>query len=423
MTAFRVVLLGALIELPTAYADSAATSDNAMDGALALLRNQRITTTLRADYFQSSTTLDGRDNLSALTAQVKALPSLNDTIDGKLEARLTENTSGVGGVTTRLLESYANVHFAKADLRLGRQVIAWGRADGINPTDNLTPRDYTVLLPFDDDQRFGTTALLLNTYPSRDITVTLFATPFFEPSKFPLPPGAPVIDHTPARTAPASELAVKLNKTGGNLDWSVSYFHGYRPLPYVQPLGAALELYYPRIDVIGADFAHNFGRFGVRGEMAYTLPEQRTAADPNTTNPRLFWVMGIDRTFFDNLTLNLQVFERWMQNYRNPMELADPAARAAATENAVIDGQASRISNGLTFRINDKWLNDTLEAEIFTVANFAHSNYFVRPQVSYSFNDHLKGTVGGEIYRGPGDTQYGLLRPDSGAFAELRYGF
>jgi hypothetical protein len=424
MTAIRAVLLVALTGLPAAHADSASSRDTALDDALALLRDQRITTTLRADYFQSSRTLDGENNLSAATVQVKALPRLNDTIDGKLEARFSDDLSGPeGGIKTRLLEGFATIHYARMDLRVGRQVIAWGRADGINPTDNITPRDYTVLLPFDDDQRFGATALLLNGYPSQDLTLTLITTPFFQPSQIALPPGAPVIDHPPARTVSGSELALKVNHTGGELDWSISYFHGSRLLPYIRPAGAVWELYYPRISVVGADFARNFGRFGVRGEMAYTRPEQNAAADPNTTNPRVFWVLGIDRTFFDDLNINLQVFEHLMQHYRSPTELASPSTRIIATENAIIDGQASRISNGITFRVNNKWINQTLEAEVFAVANFAHSNYFVRPLVSYAFNDHLKGTVGAEIYRGAGDTQYGLLRPDSGAFAELRYGF
>ena len=34
-----------------------------------------------------------------------------------------------------------------------------GRADRINPTDNLTPRDFTLLVPDDEDQRFGTAAI------------------------------------------------------------------------------------------------------------------------------------------------------------------------------------------------------------------------------------------------------------------------
>ena len=45
------------------------------------------------------------------------------------------------------------------------------------------------------------------------------------------------------------------------------------------------------------------------------------------------------------------------------------------------------------------------------------------PLVTYSFDDHWKGTLGAEIYRGPVDTTYGGLKKNRGAFLELRYGF
>ena len=50
------------------------------------------------------------------------------------------------------------------DVRAGRQIIAWGRADGLNPTDNLTGEDLTLLAPDDDDRRLGTTALRASYY-------------------------------------------------------------------------------------------------------------------------------------------------------------------------------------------------------------------------------------------------------------------
>src|SRR5262249_54766607 len=45
------------------------------------------------------------------------------------------------------------------DLELGRQKLAWGRTDGVNPTDNLTPRDWTDPL---DEQRLSPWALRAN---------------------------------------------------------------------------------------------------------------------------------------------------------------------------------------------------------------------------------------------------------------------
>ena len=181
---------------------------------LAFLHEQRVTTLLRMDYFQSSNSRDGAENFVGTTLQVKALPRITEALDGKIEwrgsARDLRDRHDYGPESD-LLEAYITAHFGQADLRIGKQIIAWGRADGINPTDNLTPRDFVVLLPLEEDQRFGTTAIKLDTYLSQELTFTAFASSFFEPAKFPLPEGVSIQRTQPAHTASDSELAFKLS--------------------------------------------------------------------------------------------------------------------------------------------------------------------------------------------------------------------
>lgn len=390
------------------------------------LRDQGLGGSLRLDYFRSSRNLDDQTDFIGATTQVKLLPDFSQTVNGKIEARITNPDVGDGGDThSTLLEAYATARLDNAELRLGRQIVAWGRADGINPTDNLTPHDYTVLLPFEDDQRFGTTALKFDWYLTAEHTLTFFTTPFFEPSKFPLAAGTSFRDNRPARTFANSEAAVKFNKTGGAVDWSVSYFHGYSLLPEIHPLptGSALELRYPEIDVIGADLARNFGRYGMRAEIAYFQTEDRHGRDPVAANPYLYAVAGVDRTFLDNLNVNLQLVGRWVQHYTDPAAVADPAVRAAATLNAIAFGQQKRTSHGMTARVSNKWFNDTLEAELLAFVNFERTNSYLRPLVTYAFTDHTKATFGAEFYRGPDDSPFGQFKRNQGAFAEWRYSF
>ncbi len=390
------------------------------------LRDQGFSGALRLDYYRSSKNLDDQTGFLGGTAQLKILPTFNKSLDGKIEARLTNPDIGGGSETrSKLLEGFATAHFDNADLRVGRQIVAWGRADGINPTDNLTPHDYTVMLPFEDDQRFGTTALKLDWYLSTEHTLTFFTTPFFEPSKFPFPRSMSLRETRPARTLANSEAAVKFNKTGGDMDWSVSYFHGHSLLPEMHPLPSTstLELRYPEIDVIGADFARNFGRYGTRAEIAYIQTDDRHGQDPVAVNPYLYAVTGIDRTFMDNLNVNLQLVGRWVQHYTDPNTIVDPALRAAATANAINFGQQKRANYGMTTRISNKWFNDTLEAELLAFVDFGHSNSYLRPLVTYAFTDHTKATFGAELYRGPDDSPFGQLKRNQTVFAELRYSF
>ncbi len=120
--------------------------------------------------------------------------------------------------------------------------------------------------------------------------------------------------------------------------------------------------------------------------------------------------------------MNLQGFIRWMPHYQDPAGLVDPTARNVGALNVTIGGQESEISPGLTFRVSDLWWNDTLRAELLAITNFTRGDGYLRPLLSYDVNDHVRVSLGGNLYRGPRAAQYGVLRPDSGVFAELRYG-
>jgi hypothetical protein len=286
-----------------------------------------------------------------------------------------------------------------------------------------------VLLPFEDDQRLGTTGGKLDVLLSSQMTLSVFASAWFEPTKVPLPASAvPFMKRVPGHSFENAEYAVKLDKFGAGFDWSLSFFHGYSPLPSLSltaPTSAspAIELGYDRVNVVGADFARNFGRFGLRGEIAYMDTADRSGADFRKRNPNLFLVLGVDRTFWDNLNVNLQYFHRAVRHYHSPMAVADPAERAVALQHAILNSEHDPTSDGFTLRVSNKWFNDSLEAEIFGVINRRSRDGFVRPSVTYALTDHWKGAVGGDLFRGSSDTQYGLLKRNRGAFVEFRFGF
>lgn len=390
---------------------------------------------LRLDYFSSSKTLDNETNFYGATAQLKFLPLFSDVFDAKLEARFTNPDITHGDrtpSTATLLEGYVSAHIKNVDLRIGKQNVAWGRADAINPTDNLSPKNYTVLLPFQEDRRFGTTSIKLDAQVTPEHTITLFMTPLFEPSiiPLPLPPGAVVLNNNiPPHTLSNSEVGLKLNKTSGETDWSVSYYHGFNLFPeirlkgFVPPSSPLLELRYPEIDVAGADVAKNYGRYGFRAEAAYIAPKDYNSEEPTAIQPYLYYVLGVDRTFLENLNINLQLVGSWVPSFKDPRRIPNPIQRAVITENAILFYQQHRANYGLTSRISDRWFHDTLEAELLLVIYFNPTNMYLRPVVTYAFTDRVKGSVGGDIYSGPHDSFFGLLEQNQTFFAEVRYTF
>ena len=129
----------------------------------------------------------------------------------------------------RVREAYVQWRDDNWLARMGRQVLVWGRADRFNPTDNLTPRDYTLLAPEETDQRDGLDALRL-TYRRAEFSLTglLFA-PRLRPHHVPmaLPPGLTVEEPRVS----GAQGALKLDHSGGEVDWSLSYFNGFDLAP------------------------------------------------------------------------------------------------------------------------------------------------------------------------------------------------
>lgn len=411
----------------SASADSASTDSGARWKAL--WDTHGGTATWRFNAYRSSHQLDDITNFNGATAQIKLLPKFNPSFDAKVEARVTNpDVADEGKTDSTFLEGYLVAHFSRSDLRIGKQIVSWGRADGINPTDNLTPRDYVVLLPFEEDQRFGTNALKWDYYLTNEYTVTAFTSAWFKPSKIPLvDQGLELVEIKPSHSLSDAQIALKFNKTGDDVDWSVSYFHGYSLLPAMRlittsVLSPRIELNYNQIDVLGADVARNFGQYGFRGEVALFSTEDKQGTDTSIKNPFVYYVTGVDRTFLDNLNVNLQVFGRWIHDFTDPETITDPAQRTIAIQNAITDQQQDKTSYGLTSRISKKWIHDTLEAELLLVANRTRKDHFLRPLLTYAFTDQIKGTIGGEFYYGDADTAYGRLKQNRGMFAELRLG-
>src|SRR5687768_10511639 len=120
----------------------------------------RVTGHVEADhiaYLEQGET-DRRAGRNEMLAQIDGLVPLGRTfrLFGSVELR----TDFANHSRDRLHvdELYAEVVHGKFDLRVGRQVISWGKTDLVNPTDHLSPRDFTDPLE-SDDERLGVLAV------------------------------------------------------------------------------------------------------------------------------------------------------------------------------------------------------------------------------------------------------------------------
>jgi len=111
-----------------------------------------------------------------------------------------------------LSEAYIDYSSSFWGIRVGQQKVAWGKADGINITNSVFPKDSSSL--FNDDDSIGIKAARLS-LTGNSFTVDAFVIPFFTGTKLPLE------ENNPLRKAlvPSS---VEINQGGTSINLPVN---------------------------------------------------------------------------------------------------------------------------------------------------------------------------------------------------------
>jgi hypothetical protein len=362
-----------------------------------------------------------------VTGWLRSRIQLGSGFGARFEGWVTNQQIGHGNdYRGDLREGMITWLYEPLEIRVGRQIVVWGRADRINPTDVISSRDITLLFPDDDDQRRGN-AMIEARWGRGGYTVSALWLPEFRPNLYPSGAQVPGVvllgQHSPTEIA---QFGVRLDRTGGDVDWSVSYFDGLDRDPRFQivsavPTGIAVGRRYDRVRQIGADAAMTLGEFGLRGEIAYAFSPD--AAGSIYRRSGVYLVAGGDRTFFDRLNVNVQYVYRYVAGYEDPEAVANPVLQALALRNAAISNQRFRNQFGLSTRILYRWPGDKVETELMSFFNATAHDGVLRGRLTYKITDMLRLTVGGDWFFGDDDTYLGEFRRNSGGFVEMRYGF
>lgn len=413
------------------------------------------------DYFSSNHGIDDRENFPGLNLVLKQGGRTDDGIRWFVESRALaqqvghEDDDAYHGsvrdlrysdeVTSELREAYVEIERGPVDVTIGKQIIVWGRADEINPTDVLSPKNYLLLLPEGmSAYRFGTTALKIDYFAGRDVRITGVWLPMTSQSLIPLatpPDGVRVDTEPPAIRLENGIAGVKIDRSGSTVDASISYAYGYNLLPEVRltsfqqdpetsAVRASVALRNARQHMIGLDGATAWGRFGLRGEVAYYLTDNPHGHRVDGVTPSIFYVLGAERTLPADVSVIVQYVGRWVMSRVDPRRaLTDPdAARGlarfrAARETFIINQQLDTVQNGWSLRLDKRFWNDTLDCELLGVHYFERNDFFLRPRIAYDLADGWRLTVGGEVFGGPNVSFFGRIKKNTGGFLEMLYSF
>lgn len=375
----------------------------------------KLSNAIRLNYASSDKWLSDERHYYLASLETKAIADIAPRVTGALQLRAGAIAGPAQRSHAEFPFAYLDVKTAAVDFRIGKQILAWGRTDALNPTDVITPRDYTVMLPFDEDERSGAWGVRSNIYANETVVASLFYGVKFKPSTLPFVSRGErqyVFDTDGARRR---QLGLRVSTSNEDFDFSVSAYRGASMLAEAGRVdGSTTYLHYPVIDMLGADFAKNFGKYGVRIEGAAIRPR---ATSPNGMQAYRHLVAGADRTFLSDLNVTIQLFGRWTE--RGP----EGTGGQVEAMNNLIFVQTRKNTYGTTFRIANRWRNQTVGAELFVQHYFGDGSTYLHPQATFAVTDHVKIAAGALWYLGKRGTLFGTMKKNNALFSELRYSF
>jgi len=330
-----------------------------------------------------------------------------------------------------LREAYVTTYAGRFDFRIGHQIVVWGRADGLNPTDNITPKNMLVRSPNEDDRREGN-FLIRSFFTLQPLRIEGIWVPAYSASVLPLhlvtlPPGVTLLEaEYPDANLKNSAFAIKINLETAAFDGSISFFNGYNPFPGVDLAAQGFLPKAYKMRYFGADFSTTLGATGLRGEFAYRKSHQDFVQNVYIPNPDLQYIIGGDREFGD-LSIIFQYVGKYVFDYTElttPQNILEISQYELAQKNRMLSSQLKKVSHSVSLRPAWKLNHETLHVEILGLFNLSTEEIFIKPKVTYNLADALTLSMGGEIYNGPDETLFGTIEETlSSFFVELKSSF
>lgn len=334
-----------------------------------------------------------------------------------------------------LKEAYLDYYSSLVDLRFGKQIITWGKADELNPTDVLSPQNMTNILEDKGIRKLG--LVFLKSDWNLDVfTLSAIWKPEFEFTR--VPPidsrwaffSIPGVSSLPAPVYPNRELkntewAFKLSRTIGRLDFTVSWFDGwdniftpelaFNPTTHQPQLN---RLTFHRTRMLGGDFASAAGPVGFWGEGAYFFTEDKDGNDPNIKNPYAQFVIGADYDLGENLKVNVQYFQEVITK-------TDNDAEQTAEEHIISKlGLGLPLQQAVSCRIEKKFgEGEAHKVELMTLYDARHSGVMISPKLAYSPEDAFSVEVGGAFFSGRSESFYGRFVENHVVYVRGTYSF
>jgi hypothetical protein len=336
-----------------------------------------------------------------------------------------------GGDLYDFRELYIDYYGDKLDLRLGKQQIVWGQADGVFITDIVSPLNLTEFLLWDFNEiRLGVTALKARYYLHDEHDVEFVWTPVFTPSVLPAEGSiwrpatsfivTPTFDYSRSELEPSiknSEFFFRYTLSKPSLDvqliaasmWDDLASYHLRTIvdstQYLPDLIVTPE--HHRLVMLGGNFSASLGEYVLRGEGAFYRGKQFQTLDPLAPaalaeRDYLNYVVGLDRAAGD-WRLSAQYIEKFIFDHDDLM-------------------QEDEVDRMATLMASRTLLREKARVELFSYVGLNNSDALIRLRGYYFPSDGVTLELGGNAFLGETGT-FGRFSDNNMIYTRIKFNF
>ncbi|MEN8169534.1 MAG: DUF1302 family protein [Pseudomonadota bacterium] len=301
------------------------------------------------------------------------------------------------------------------DLKLGRQIVVWGKSDNLRVTDVLNPMDNREPGMVDiEDLRLPLTMAKLDYYVG-DWGFSALAIPEIRFNKnpvygsefYPFPTPMPDED-IPSDGGDNTEYALAANGVFSGWDLSLYWAQLYDDNPHTVSTPSGPELQHSRLTMSGLAANAVIGSWLLKGEGAHFSGLEYSTL-PGKTKARTDSLLGIEYNGFRDTTLSLEIANRHLHDYE--VVLSNEGVEENEWQSAV------------------RYTGDFLHARLHLLALYtafgddAKGGGFGRLSAAYDLQDALTVTGGLVAYQEGDKIPFNAIGDNDRIFIDVKYSF
>ncbi len=312
-----------------------------------------------------------------------------------------------------LRELFLDFDVGEVLVRLGKQQVVWGQADGLRILDVINPLSFReFILPDFEDRRIplwmlnaeipiaGATLQLLwipdqtyDDFPASEGAYA-FTAPRFRPALEDQEPAQLQSLQKPNSVLKDSDVGLRLSAFAGGWDLTANYLYHYQDQPVLalDRSGAVTQIVptYKRTHLAGVSVSTAFGDFVFRGEVGYATDRYFTsndAADGIEKSAEISGVLGLDYSGLTDTLISGQFFQSSVNGS---------------------DGMLRPLhERSVSLLVRRDFANDTLTAEVLAIHNTNDSDGVVQLELSYQLTTNMTFAAGADLFYGTADGLFG----------------